>query len=385
MFLIAGFAVAASMPAQPLTWNMNSLKEARSLTAAAAKLVVRDADKALAKDILTVMDKDLLPPGVDKHDYVSMGRYWWPNPDTESGLPYIRKDGVSNPEIEKLDRYPLAQMTRSVKVLAVAYYLTGNGDYAAKAVDNMRKWFLDPKTKMNPHLNYGQMVPGRNNGMGRGEGIIDTYSFIEMLDGVELLRSSSEFSRKTEKGLTDWFSAYLDWMLTSEIGNEENTAKNNHGLAFDVQVVRYASFAGRTDVARKTLEDFPGKRLFLQIEPDGSQPLELARTTAFGYSVFNLEHMLDMCAMAKKFDIDLLNLSSSDGRSIRHALDFLIPYLGTTVQDFPYKQIKDWNKVQDDLRWLLRRADKLSDGNDYQRYYEKLMSPDLKNIDLIIY
>lgn len=370
---------------QPLIWNAESLERSRLMNPEAAKLLIRDADKELSRNILTVVDKPMTPPSGNKHDYMSMGRYWWPNPDTKDGLPYIRKDGVSNPEIEKLDRLPLAQMTRGVKLLALAFYLTKDDQYAAKAVDHLRKWFLDKKTRMNPHLNYGQTVPGHNNGMGRGFGIIDTYSFVEMLEGVELLKSSKRFTKKDQQGLQEWFTAYLDWMLTSPIGREEYEAPNNHGTAFDVQVVRFALFVGKQDVAKKYLDDFPARRLFAQIEPDGSQPLELARTTAFGYSVFNLDHILDMCYMAKSLGVDLYNATSSDGRNITKAMEFLLPYAGKTVQDFPYQQIRDWNKVQQDYALLLYRADNLNKTTKYKEYYENYVKQNVKNINLIIY
>lgn len=370
---------------QPLIWSTESMQQARSMSSEATKLVIRDADKELTKRIITVVDKQMVPPSGDKHDYMSMGRYWWPNPDTKDGLPYIRKDGLSNPEIEKLDRIPLSQMTRGVKLLSLAFYLTKDDKYAAKAVDHLRKWFLDKKTKMNPHLNYGQTVPGHNNGMGRGFGIIDTYSFVEMLESVELLKTSKRFTKKDQQGLHDWFSAYLDWMITSPIGKEEFEAENNHGTAYDVQIVRFALFVGKEDLARKYFDEFPARRLFAQIEPDGSQPLELARTTALGYSVFNLDHILDMCYMAKGLGIDLFNANSADGRNITKALEFLLPFAGKTVQEFPYQQIRDWSKVQQELALVLYRSDNLNKTKHYKKYYENYVKQNVKNINLIIY
>lgn len=376
---------SAMISAQPRIWNVETLLQSRSLQSEASKLLVKEADKELTVQILTVVDKVMVPPSGDKHDYMSMGRYWWPNPDTKDGLPYVRRDGVSNPEIEKLDRFPLAQMTRSVKTLAIAFYLTKDDRYAVKAVENIRKWFLDAKTRMNPHLNYGQTVPGHNNGMGRGYGVIDTYSFIEMLEGVELLKASKRFTKKDQEGLHDWFVAYLDWMLSSPVGTEEFEATNNHGTAYDVQIVRYALFVGKDDIARQFLREFPQRRLFAQIEPDGSQPLELARTTAFGYSVFNLDHIIDMCFMAKGLGVDLYNSTSEDGRSIAKALEFLLPFTGKTVEEFPYQQIRDWNKVQKDFALVLYRADKLNRTSQYAKFYSNFTQQKEKNINLIIY
>jgi hypothetical protein len=327
------------------------------------------------KQSLRWWDKPMTPPSGDKHDYMSMGRYWWPNPDTKDGLPYIRKDGVSNPELEKLDRVPLAHMTRGVKLLSLAYYLTDDEKYAEKAVENLKRWFIDKKTKMNPNMNFGQTIPGRNNGKGRGEGVIDTYSFVEMLEGVELIKKSRSYDKKTQQALKAWFEEYLNWLQTSEIGKEEFEAKNNHGTAFDVQIVRFAAFTGNDELAKKYINEFAERRLFKQIEPNGAQPLELARTTALGYSVFNLSHVIDMSRIAQTYNIDLFNVESPDGRSIKKAFDFLIPYVGKTVADFPYKQIRDWDKVQKELCWELLRADKLMPSPVYKEVYLKYLTP----------
>jgi hypothetical protein len=376
--------ISNSIESQTRVWNIDKLNQAKSLTSEAAKYILRDAEKALSTDILTVMDKETIPPSGDKHDYISAGRYWWPDPKNPSG-PYIRRDGVVNSEIDKFDRGILSSMAKSVKNLSIAYYLTSDEKYALKAVQNLRKWFLNPSTKMNPNMNFGQTISGRNNGKGRGEGIIDTYSFVDMLDGVELLKTSKHYTPQFAEGLTNWFSTYLDWMMTSEIGNEEFTAKNNHGTAFDVQATRYALFVGKEDIARKFIAEFPERRLFTQIEPDGSQPLELARTTALGYSTFNLTHILDMCCQAKSLNVDLFNSKSADGRSISKAFDFLGQFVGKPQSNFPYKQIKEWDSVQKKLCWQLYRADKFIVKPVYVKLYRNRISDSDKDENVLFY
>lgn len=370
---------------QPRVWNMKSIEKAKAEHSIATQTLIREADKNLTITLTTVMDKPMTPPSGDKHDYMSMGRYWWPDPKKPDGLPYIRKDGVVNPEIDKLDRMPLSKMARSVYSLSLAFYLTKDENYASKAVENLRIWFIDKSTKMNPNMNFGQTIPGRNEGKGRGEGVLDTYSFVEMLDGVELLKASKSFKKKDREELNAWFTAYLDWMLTSEIGQEENDAKNNHGVAFDIQVARFALFVGKEDIARKFIADFPEKRLFKQIEPNGSQPLELARTTAFGYSVFNLTHFIDMATMAKSLNMDIFNAVSPDGRSITKAIDFLVPYFGKPQSEFPYQQIRDWEKVQTEFCWQLLRADKLMTKPTYKNLYSQYLASTGKDNNYIIY
>lgn len=386
LILLSFFLFFAGMVhAQPRIWNMSSLEKAKSMPSEATKWIVRTADKELKNTLITVMDKEMTPPTGDKHDYMSMGRYWWPNPNTANGLPYIRKDGESNPEIEKYDRGSLGIMAKGIANLSLAFYLTSDEKYARKAVENLRIWFIDGRTRMNPNMNFGQTIPGHNNGKGRGEGLIDTYSFIEMLEGVELLKRSSFFTQADQNSLKEWFASFLDWMQTSEVAREEFEAKNNHGTAFDIQVVRYAIFVGKEELALQFINEFPARRLFKQIEPDGSQPLELARTKAFGYSVFNLTHFLDMCFLAKSLNVDLYAARSSDGRSIAKAVDFLLPFAGKTTAEFPYKQIADWDKVMKDFWWVLYRADQFVPNLEYKKLYTKHMIPSEYTINSLIY
>lgn len=345
---------------QTVVWDQKQIDLLKASSNEITKKIIKEADKLLSQDIQTVVDKEMTPPSGTKHDYMSAGRYWWPDPTKKDGLPYIRKDGVVNREIDNLDRAPLSKMCSSVEALSLAFYLTKDERYAKKAVENLRCWFLDDKTKMNPNMNFGQTIPGHNNGKGRGEGIIDTYSFVEMLDAIELLDKSISYGSTEKSGLKKWFSDYLNWMLTSPIGDEEYKAKNNHGTAFDVQVTRYALFTNNREVAKRFITEFPARRLFTQIETDGKQPLELARTTALGYSIFNLIHIMDMCKMANTIQIDLIHTTSNDGRNIGKAVEYLSQFSGKTSEEFPYKQIKEWDVKQRELAWLIYRFEKQS-------------------------
>lgn len=385
VFIIFSLFLVTSSQAQITVWNLKSLDAAKTSNPELLKSIVRNAEKELTHAIKTVVDKEMTAQSGDKHDYMSLSRYWWPDTSKADGLPYIRKDGISNPEIEKLDRYPLGDFSKSVQSLSLAYYITSDEKFAEKAVENLRTWFINSKTKMNPNMNYGQTVPGIRNGLGRGVGIIDTYTFIEMLDGVELLKKSKSFTLADQQAIKEWFTAYVQWLQTSPVAREELEAPNNHGTAYDVQLTRYAIFIGNEDLAKKLLNEFPQKRLFSQIEPDGSQPLELARTTALGYSTFNLTHFLDMCQIGKLVGVDLLSAKSTDGRSILKAIDFLVPYINKPASQFPYQQIKDWDGVQEKLCWQLYRVDQMLPKPAYKKYYSKNLDLGKKNIDAILY
>src|SRR5436305_15282604 len=50
----------------------------------------KDADDDLETEGMSVMNKTNLPPSGDRHDFMSEAPYFWPNPHTTNGLPYIR-------------------------------------------------------------------------------------------------------------------------------------------------------------------------------------------------------------------------------------------------------------------------------------------------------
>lgn len=317
--------------------------------------LMNEADKALKSKPLSVMDKTMLAGSGDKHDYVSMGPYWWPNPSTPDGLPYIRKDGVRNPEATG-DAVNIKKTIGDISTLGIAYYFSGKEKYAAKAAQLTRVWFLNPDTRMNPNMNYAQMIPGHNGNKGRGFGMIDVYPFVNMLDAVEMMNTSSSFNKEVRNGLQQWFKEYLEWIRTSPVAHEARVSENNHGISFDIQQTVYALFTGDSALARKTISEFAEKRLFPQIEPDGKQPRELERTNGFSYTNYNLEFIIDMCAICHSLGIDMYNITSPDGRSIAKALAYMASFVGKPQSDFPYKQIKGWDKEQQTSCWILRRA-----------------------------
>jgi hypothetical protein len=117
----------------------------------------QDAAKALAMSPVSVMDKAVTPPSGDKHDYMSQAPYWWPDPAKPGGRPYVRRDGERNPEISRIsDHDNLGRLTNVIPTLGLAFYFTAREDYATQAARLVRVWFIDPATRMNPHLRFSR-------------------------------------------------------------------------------------------------------------------------------------------------------------------------------------------------------------------------------------
>jgi hypothetical protein len=326
ILLLAAPLVAQQAPPATLAIDGTFLAKTKAHPAPAVlEAVNSEADKAMTAGPFSVMDKQDTPPSGDKHDYMSLAPYWWPNPATKNGLPYIRHDGKVNPDRYKVpDDGNFNKLQNAVHALALGYYFTGKEEYASRAVLLLRTWFLDPATRMNPNLNYAQAVLGVNTG--RGTGLIDVRGIPRILDGVTLLAGSKSLTGQDSEGLRKWFSQYYDWLRNSSNGQDEAAAKNNHGSWYDQQLSGIALFLGDNAEARKIAETAKTKRIAFQIQPDGSEPLELVRTKSFSYSVFNLDALSRLAEEDRTTGVNLWSYKSKDGGSIRAALDYLLPY-----------------------------------------------------------
>jgi len=289
---------------------------------------------------MSVMDKTFTPVSGNKHDYMSQAPYFWYDSTKPNGLPYMRKDGERNPEIYKItDRTYLGKLEEASRVLSLTWYFTGEEKYAAKAAALLRTWFLDEATKMNPHLDYGQAIPGVNTG--RGIGIIESVALMGIADAAGILIRSGSWKATDHKLLQQWYEQYLNWMLTSKNGKEEHAAKNNHGTWYYAQVIDFALFTNNMAKAKQLAEESKA-RLDGQLTKEGTQPLELERTNALGYSTMNLRGWFTVATLANKTGIDIWNHQTPQTATVRTAFDWLLPY-AMGQKTWTYQQISKYN------------------------------------------
>ena len=303
--------------------------------------VIKQADKLLSMKPVSVMEKVFTPVSGNKHDYMSQAPYFWYDSSKPKGLPYLRRDGERNPEINKItDRKYIGDLENATRMLSLAWYFSGDEKYAIKSANLIKHWFLDPEYKMNPNLDYGQAIPGINTG--RGIGIIETRTLMGVADAASLLAGSTAWTTSDMAALKSWFGQYLQWLLTSKNGKDEHAAKNNHGSWYFAQAISFALFSGDTKTARQLAEESKA-RLDSQLTADGRQPLELERTNALGYSTMNLRAWFEVANLAEKTGVDLYNFKTSKGSGIRSALEWLLPY-ATGGKAWTYQQITPYNK-----------------------------------------
>jgi hypothetical protein len=296
--------------------------------------------KAQADDWLTqgpwsVTNKKILPPGGDIHDYASQAPYYWPS-NTSDGCPYINRDGVRNPEVDNYtDHNDRGDMFQSSYILSLAWYYTGNANYAQHAGDILRTWFLTPATRMNPNLNHAQIIPCADDG--RSIGIIDfSQQYTSVVDAAAILATGAPGWTSTDiSGFRQWNIDFLNWLETSQFGIDETAAQNNHGTFAIMQSAGIALFVGNKTLATKKV-GLIKPRITSFIQPNGSQPLELTRTRSWHYSTFDLVAYTRLAAIGQQVGVDLWDFKGTGGQSIQGAVDFITPAAtGASPWTFP--------------------------------------------------
>jgi hypothetical protein len=320
-----------------LAWGLIPKEKEGVLTPAGAPLItpaeiakldhnriLAAANKALTEKPITITASHSSRSEGGPHDYFSEGDYWWPDPKNPTG-PYIRRDGLSNPDNFNDHREALIRLSLLVPQLTAAWLLTDEAKYAAHAIEHLRAWFVTPATRMNPSLTYAQAIHGVS--PGRGTGVIDTLHLVEVSRAVRHLESSPAFLAGDQDAVRTWFADYTAWMIDSKNGHEEEIAKNNHGTCWVAQVAAFAALTGNADAMAICRKRYRENLLPDQLAPDGSLPLELARTKPYSYSLFDLDILSIVCHIASEKSDDLWKFKLANGNTYQKAVDFYFPFL----------------------------------------------------------
>jgi hypothetical protein len=289
-----------------------------------------DAEAALRRGPYSVTDKPDLPPSGNRHDYLSLARYWWPDPASPDGRPYVRQDGkdifaASLPEFraDRFDRDRLQNFADDTILLALAGTACRDSRYLDHAAQLVRTWFLDPRTRMTPHLRFAQIARGHNGDENKGSGVLDLACIAPLLDAVRLIEGFGALDPAERSSFRNWLRAYLDWLHASPQGRAECRARNNHGTFFDVQCLAIAAFLGDGAELAATLRR-ARERIPHQFAADGSQPHEIARTRPRHYSHYNLVAWTTLARLAESVGDDLWSYRTADGRGIERGLAWLL-------------------------------------------------------------
>ncbi|KAG2218695.1 hypothetical protein INT45_003962 [Circinella minor] len=232
----------------------------------------------------------------DPRDFLSYAPMHYNNEEKDGQVIYVRRDGKRNPDCSEVkDQSQLEALAENLTFLCLGYFLLHKSEYANHAISLINTFFINSETRMNPHVDYGQVVRGANNptGKGRAEGIISTRFLARVANVLPLLEDHEGYA-SVQRPTHLWYANYLQWLLESPIGKKEAAKKNNHHTFYLVQVAAiqqllYAEGKYRCFPAQKTIQDYYTNVLPQQInKKTGNQPLEASRTLQFHYLEFNL-------------------------------------------------------------------------------------------------
>ncbi|KDR80834.1 hypothetical protein GALMADRAFT_135935 [Galerina marginata CBS 339.88] len=323
-------------------------------TGRAQETVIAWARQLAVKGPWSVTSKPFAPPSGDKHDYLSWAPYWWPDCSgvgntttlTEQQIwvtcPYKSRDGQFNPDARLVNNVgDFQDFSEAVFYNSIAWAL-GTDDKAtfeANAVRFLRTWFLDPDTKMTPHLKYAQVQRGPGSESGSHTGILDLKGVAKITTAILILRKggSSAWTADLDKQMIAWTKEYTTW-LESPTGIDESKATNNHGTFYYNQLAALKILANDLTGAKESTDAYFDGLYMDQIATNGDQPLESLRTRPYHYRAYNLAAMITNARLAKYADRSstVWNKTTKTGGTIKSALDYAMTISASASNESRY-------------------------------------------------
>jgi hypothetical protein len=228
-------------------------------------------------------------------------------------------------QAEKSDCTQLQQLFVDTTTLALAWQVSGKGDYAEQAAKSVKRWFIHPETRIGHNLCDvpAQSKDQSNEAQTPGICMRDFYYF---LDGVRIIERAGTFDASDRQILSEWLRNHLQWLFADQHGKQSRLANNNHGTCFDLQVLAIAHYLGDVELLVSTMRTSQ-ERLLEQFESNGAQPQEMKGTITAHNCCFNLQTWANLADVARCCGIDFWNIAASDGRGLRRAFEWMAPYI----------------------------------------------------------
>jgi hypothetical protein len=267
-----------------------------------------------------------LSPGTP-HDFYSEADDYWPDP-SNPGDPYvIHTSGPSNPDAFTAHRDALLEFSICVPALTAAFVLTSEARYAQRAVAHLRAWFLDPATRMNPSILYGQTIlPAKT---GRFEGVIEAVHLAEVVQCLPFLTNSEALTEPDYAALKKWFAEYFDWLNGSRLAGLARDNKSHHGTSWLLQAAAIAHLSQVADDAPLTTlrHQYKSSTIRAQIIADGTFPRELTTPNPYRNTLFNLDMFAAVCLLLSTRFESVWDYELQDGPGMRTVIARLYPYI----------------------------------------------------------
>ncbi len=294
-------------------WTLDAVRRLRA-----------EADKRLREGPWSVTFDRPKVVELDPHEFYSEAPYYWPNPQDPAG-PYVRNEGQMYPNRFIANKTALNAMCDAVLTLGTAAFLLDDSRYAARASRIIQTWFINPKTRMNPGLDFAQSIPGVNNG--RGAGILDGRSFIRAIQGMEFLAQTGSWDAKEQAAVHRWFEEYLHWLTQSKNATEEKKGGGNHAAWWAAETAAVATFVQNRPAAQATFNYYRDHLFPRSRHADGGATREEARLQSLAASSFQVEAFSMVSRIGQVSGVNLWTARTKSGDTLATIIDYLEPYI----------------------------------------------------------
>ena len=339
-----------------------------------------EIEEILTNNLLSVTDK-IEPTEIENYktinDYISYAPYWWPNPNTSNGLPYIKKDGVwrkecilYSEESYTNDRSSLQLLVDRLTKLSLSYKKSKDQEILEYICSQIYQWFIDEDTKMNPNLNFAQTRRGISKT--NSYGIIDFKDIYYFLAAIKLIEKDIiNHNKSIYDQFTYWLIEYKMWLSNSESGKKESCSANNHGTCYLLQKGSIEGFINNKD---QLFNIYITANLLIlnSIDNEGKQHNELDRTLSKHYATFNLQQFINLNYLLN----NSIKQSFFDNSCENNKLILAIKWLHKERHKWKYKQIEKMDEDRIDVLFhMAKNQSELIDKiipNDSIKPIEKL-------------
>ena len=113
-------------------------------------------------------------------------------------------------------------LSQAVLYIALGYALRNEPSLSEKFANLIQTFFVNDATKMNPNINFGQVVrgPGAAGRMGTFTGVLDWRGLVKVVNGVLIMKAtnSPHWTSGLASDMTSWVGEYLRWLPSSNLG-----------------------------------------------------------------------------------------------------------------------------------------------------------------------
>ncbi|NOK59339.1 MAG: hypothetical protein GFH27_549283n201 [Chloroflexi bacterium AL-W] len=215
------------------------------------------------------------------------------------------RDGKINPQADRQDYQYAIDVSAKVRDLGLAYALTDDERYAERAAYLIRVWAIDSNTRMEPRYTDGQ------------SNIELSITMPGLFYGADLISTSSSWSDGEQQAFEQWVR---DFMSSARSW----TGSNNFEWWRLVTISAGGAFLDDAEILNYAFDRYE-KVLPEHIGEDGQMIKELGRTKSLMYSLYSLNAMTQIAEIARHNGRNLYDYTS-DGNSLKQALDFHSPY-----------------------------------------------------------